>query len=325
MQNADKPLDKIEMVVRSVTDEAKFVRSYELAYQNDGELPAHHPGAHLAVHLPNGITRQYSLFDEPGVKRSYRIAVLNDPKSRGGSRYMHENVAVGDRLKVSGPFNLFPMATRARSALLIAGGIGVTPILSMAHELHSAGLPFALHYCARNEEEAAFVEFLRNKAPFSSRVTMHFDGGDPRNGLNLTQLLESPVDGCHVYCCGPNGLMNAVEAASSNWASGTVHFERFSVETGTFTENKAFKIFLKRSALELDVPPEKSILTVLNEAGFQIDTVCEQGVCGACMTDVLEGVPDHRDQILTDEEKKANDVITVCCSRAKSAKLVLDI
>lgn len=325
MPNQAVTLNKHVLVVRAIKDEARNVRSFELALDDSAELPAAEAGAHLAVHLGNGLTRQYSLFDEPGIRTSYRVAVLNDPQSRGGSRYLHEQVKVGDRLSVSGPFNHFPLAPNSASALLIAGGIGVTPILSMAQHLHRCGVPFELHYCARNEQEAAFVEFLRDIAPFNESVRMHFDGGDPGKGLDVEALLAKVVDGQHLYCCGPGGLMNAVEAASSHWPTDAVHFERFKADPVAAAENTTFDVYLARSKMELTVPADKSILKVLKEAGLEIDTVCEEGVCGSCLTDVLEGTPEHRDQILTDDEKRANDVMAVCCSRAKCGRLVLDL
>ncbi|WP_175425543.1 PDR/VanB family oxidoreductase [Trinickia violacea] len=325
MQHQTGTLDKQTLIVRAVTDEANGIRSYELTREDYTDLPAYAPGAHVAVHLGNGITRQYSLYDEPGVRNAYRIAVLKDPASRGGSRFLHDEVAVGEQLQVSGPFNNFPMAASATSALLIAGGIGITPIMSMAYRLHRDGKPFALHYCARYEKDAAFVEFLQRAAPFKDCVHMHFDGGDPRKGLDVKALLVDVVQGRHVYCCGPGGLMRAVETAASHWPSGSVHFERFSADKREVTKSIPFRIYLRRSGVELEVPADKSILDVLKQAGFNVNTVCEQGVCGACLTDVVEGVPEHRDHVLTEEEKRLNDVMAVCCSRSKTARLVLDV
>ncbi|WP_044874460.1 PDR/VanB family oxidoreductase [Pseudomonas sp. LFM046] len=325
MPSQNATLNKQELVVLAIKDEANNIRSFELALGDRGDLPVVEAGAHLAVHLSNGLTRQYSLFDAPGIKNSYRVAVLKDPQSRGGSQYLHEQVKVGDKLSVSGPFNNFPLSPNSASALLIAGGIGVTPILSMAHHLHRCGTSFELYYCARNLQEAAFVDLLRDSVPFKESVEMYFDGGDPSKGLDVKALLATVVEGRHLYCCGPGGLMNAVEAASSHWPADTVHFERFKADPVTTAANTEFKVYLARSKVELVVPCDKSILKVLKEAGFEIDTVCEEGVCGSCLTDVLEGVPEHRDQILTDDEKSANDVIAVCCSRAKSGRLVLDL
>ncbi|OXY83762.1 PDR/VanB family oxidoreductase [Oceanimonas doudoroffii] len=324
MRNPITPLDKQPLIVRAVKDEARNIRSVELALESGEALPPFEAGAHLAMHLDNGLTRQYSLYDRPGIRHSYRVAVLKDPASRGGSRFMHE-LKVGDRISVSGPVNHFPLAKEAASSLLIAGGIGVTPILSMALALHHVGSPFQMHYCARHAEDAAFVDWLKNAAPFGDRVQLHFDGGDPSKGLDLRALLAEVVPGRHLYCCGPGGLMDAVEAASSHWPAGTVHFERFKASPVVTGENRPFRIYLCRSKMELEVPAEKTALKVLKENGFDIDTICEEGVCGSCLTDVLEGEPEHRDQILTEDEKSMNDVMAVCCSRAKSDRLVLDL
>ncbi|MBN3723270.1 PDR/VanB family oxidoreductase [Burkholderia sp. Ac-20379] len=325
MSNHVTPLDRHPLVVRAIAEEAAGIRSFELAAPDGAALPGYAPGAHLAVHLGNGITRQYSLYEAHGPADRYRIAVLNDPASRGGSRYLHEAVRVGTELRVSGPFNHFPMSPGARRAVLIAGGIGITPILSMASQLHRDGTPFTLHYCARRERDAAFVARLRDAAPFRDAVRLHFDDGDPARGLDVVAALAEAPDGCHVYCCGPGGLMNAVEQASAHWPVGAVHFERFAAEPVAGASNAAFRVVLRRSGREFDVPADKTILQVLRAAGLAVPTVCEQGVCGACLTDVAEGVPDHRDRILTDGEKAANDVIAVCCSRARSERLVLDL
>ncbi|VWB06162.1 ferredoxin [Burkholderia lata] len=324
-QHQSGALDRQVLIVRAVADEANGIRSYELATEDGAALPAYEPGAHVAVHLENGITRQYSLYEAAGLRKTYRIAVLKDPASRGGSRFLHEQVGVGERVRISGPYNHFPMTAGATSSLLIAGGIGITPILSMAARLFSEGQPFALHYCARREQDAAFVDLLRCGVPFAAHVHLHFDGGDPGKGLDVRSLLSGVTEGRHLYCCGPGGLMNAVEAAASHWPAGTVHFERFAAETADAAENTAFRIHLCKSGLDLDVPADKSVLQVLKHAGFDISTVCEQGVCGACLTDVVDGVPEHRDQILTDDEKRANDVMAVCCSRSRSPRLVLDL
>lgn len=318
-------LDKQALIVRAINDEATNIRSYELAFADGAALPPAEAGAHVAIHLPNGLTRQYSLYDQPGAKTVYRIAVLKDPKSRGGSEFMHEQVKVGDQLNISGPFNNFPLSAKHQSATLIAGGIGLTPVISMARHLHQCGTPFSLHYCARNEVDAAFVEELRREEAFSGAVQMYFDGGDPAKGLNVRDLLAEIVGERHLYCCGPGGLMDAVEAATKHWPKGTVHFERFKAEPVNSAENTKFTIHLSRSNVEFEVPADKSILNVLREQGFDIDTVCEEGVCGSCLTDVLEGIPEHRDQILNDDEKSKNDVMAVCCSRAKTSRLVLDI
>ncbi|UTW13122.1 PDR/VanB family oxidoreductase [Marinobacterium rhizophilum] len=325
MSNPMNTLDRQELLVRAVKDETPLIRSFELVLDSGAELPPFEAGAHLAIHLGNGLTRQYSLFDAPGTGCSYRVAVLKDAASRGGSMYMHDEVQVGDRIRVTGPGNNFPLAEEAATSVLIGGGIGVTPILSMALELHRQGAEFEMHYCARSAEDAAFVDWLRSEAPFRDRVQMHFDGGDPARGLDVQALLAEVIEGRHLYCCGPGGLMDAVEAASSHWPANAVHFERFKASVVATAENQPFSVYLSRSGLELEVPADKSVLRVLRENGFDINTLCEEGVCGSCLTDVLDGEPEHRDQILSADEKSLNDVMAVCCSRAKSSRLVLDL
>lgn len=325
MRNDVPKLNKVTLVVKAVVEEAKGIRSYELVSPNAEPLPAIEAGAHLALHLKNGFTRHYSLFNEPGESNSYQIAVLNDPSSRGGSAFIHREISEGDFVSISGPRNNFPVSSDTKTAMLIAGGIGVTPIISMARFFHKAGIPFQFHYCAKTAAEAAFVELLKNNEPYRESVIFHFDQGDPSQGINLKQVLDPHVDGLHLYCCGPNGLMNAVEDASSHWPQETVHFERFKAEASGKQENSAFKVVLSRSNVELVVPEDKTIMQVMRENGIASESLCEEGICGSCLTDVLSGKPEHRDQILTDEEKAACDVIAICCSRAKTDTLVLDI
>jgi len=319
--------NKSPLIINSIQTETAAITSYELVAQNGEALPKIDAGAHLVFHLENGLTRYYSLYDTPGESHSYHVAVLKDPSSRGGSAYIHEHFHVQDQVLVSGPNNNFPISEKTQRAVLIAGGIGVTPIISMARHCHQNGIPLELHYCARFKNDAAFVDLLAQVEPYHSQVTFHFDGGDPTKGANLTELLQSYDEGAHLYCCGPDGLMNAVEKAASHWPSGTVHFERFKATQteGAEQSNKPFKVTLKRSNMTLDVPTDKSILQVLRSNGFEMDSVCEEGICGSCLTDVLAGELDHRDQILTAEEKADNDVMAICCSRAKSNELILDI
>lgn len=317
-------LDHATLVVRGVRDVARGIRSYELAPPDGGALPPAEAGAHLVLHLPNGLARQYSLCDAAGARESYRIAVLREPGGRGGSTHMHDEVTEGAGLRVSGPLNNFPLAGDAADSLLVAGGIGITPIISMARTLHAQGKAFSLHYCAREPEAAAFLGEI-GEAPFADSVTFHFDGGDPAKGLDARGLLAPVTAGRHLYCCGPAGLMDAVEEASAHWPRGTVHFERFKAAPAETGEDLPFTVRLARTGIELEVAGDKTVLQVLRDNGVEVATVCEEGLCGSCLTDVLEGEPDHRDRILTDEEKAANDVMAVCCSRAKTPLVVLDI
>ncbi len=322
--NALERLQKTPLRVTGRNDEADHVLSLELAASGGGELPPVEPGSHLIVHLDNDLVRQYSLTDVAGSRDRYHLGILRDPQSRGGSAFIHEQVEIGDLIEVTGPRNHFPLVLGAAHCLLIAGGIGITPILSMARSLHAQGASFELHYCARSRSQAAFVNWLEN-APFANRVSFHFDGGDPRRGLDLKALLQPLKPGQHLFCCGPAGLMNAVEVAAQHWPRGAVHFERFKADQDGIGDNRPFRLQLARSQLELEVPADRSALDVLREHGFEIESICEEGVCGSCLVDVEAGEIDHRDQILTSEERRDNDVMTVCCSRARGDRLVLDL
>lgn len=327
MSKTNTQLDKVLLTIKRIQSETSAIKSYELVAKDGETLPKIEAGAHLVFHLDNGLTRYYSLYDSPGDSQSYHVAVLKDVNSRGGSEFIHDNFKTLDQVLVSGPKNNFPVSDKTKKAVLIAGGIGVTPIISMARHCFQNKIPLALHYCARARDEAAFVELLEQIEPYRDQVTFHFDGGDPTKGVDLSALLQTYDEGTHLYCCGPDGLMNAVEKAASHWPSGTVHFERFKATSteANETANKPFKVVLKRSNVALDVPADQSILQVLRNNGFEMDSVCEEGICGSCLTDVLAGELDHRDQILTAEEKADNDVIAICCSRAKSDELILDI
>ncbi|MDJ0776395.1 MAG: PDR/VanB family oxidoreductase [Gammaproteobacteria bacterium] len=322
--NAFERLQQTALRVTARRDEADDILSLALAAPDGSELPPVEPGSHLVVHLANGLVRQYSLTDSAGRRDHYHLGILRDPRSRGGSAFIHDRVEVGATLEVTGPRNHFPLVPGAARSLLIAGGIGITPILSMARSLHAADADFELHYCARSRGQAAFVDWLENSG-FADRVHFHFDGGDRARGLDVTTLLQPLIPGQHLYCCGPTGLMDAVEAAASHWPRGSVHFERFKANQDGLGDNRPFRMVLTRSGLELEVPAERSALDVLRDHGFEIESICEEGVCGSCLVDVEEGEIDHRDQILTPAERRDNDVMTVCCSRALGEILVLNL
>ncbi len=318
-------LNERPLVVRRVLQEAARIRSYELVAKDGAELPPFEAGAHLIVHLPNGLARQYSLCNQPGVNGVYQVAVLRELEGRGGSACMHDEIKEGDVLPITGPENNFPLVAAADKHLLIGGGIGITPILAMVRHLHETGADFALHYCARSPEEAAFVAFLKG-APFADRVHFHYDGGDPSKGLDVAALLKDHAAGTHLYCCGPTGLMDAVRAASAHWPESHVHFESFKAAQSFDTaDDQSFEVVLAKSGKTYKVPADQTILEVLEDNGHTVDSVCQEGICGACLTDVVEGEPEHRDEVLTDEERDSNKLMTICCSRSKSARLVLDL
>jgi vanillate O-demethylase ferredoxin subunit len=306
--------------------EALGVASFELVAPDGGPLPAFTAGAHIDVHVPGGKVRQYSLCNDPAERDRYIIAVLDVPDSRGGSRAMHELVHAGATLTISAPKNHFELAPHARRSLLLAGGIGVTPILCMAESLQRAGADFALHYCSRSPARTAFRRRIL-QSPFADRAQFHFDDGADDQKLDLAALLKHPEPGTHLYVCGPRGFMDAVlaTARARGWPGAQLHYEFFAADVGPRDSDGSFEVRLARSARSLRVARDQTVVEAVAAAGVAIPTSCEQGVCGTCLTRVLDGQPDHRDMYLTDEEQQRNDCFLPCCSRAKSATLVLDL
>jgi len=315
----------IDVVVVSRNDEAQGICSFELAAADGSPLPTFSAGAHIDVHLPDGLVRQYSLCNHPEERHRYLIGVLNDPASRGGSRSLHEQVQAGARLRISAPRNLFPLAEGARRSLLFAGGIGITPILCMAEQLAHGGGDFELHYCARSSERAAFVQRIRN-APFADRLFVHFDE-QPETALDIAQVLGSPQDDVHLYVCGPGGFMQHVlgSARGLGWQEACLHREYFAAAPVDASNDGSFSVQVGSTGQVFEVPADQTVVQVLERHGIEIAMSCEQGICGTCLTRVLQGTPDHRDLFLTEEEQALNDQFTPCCSRSKSPLLVLDI
>jgi ferredoxin-NADP reductase len=321
---------QLMLMVRQIRYEAKGINSYELVSQTGASLPPFTAGAHIDVHLPNGMTRQYSLCNSPSERHRYVIAVLRDDNGRGGSKNLHDSLHVQAIVKVSQPRNNFSLVPDAKKVILLGGGIGVTPIKSMAHALESAGVPFEMHYCARNAECVAFAEQL--EGPWKhGQLHFHFDNGNPADGLNLEQLLKDHEDGTHVFYCGPGGFMKACAEATAHWPAGTVHLEHFKApETprstaadGLADASGSFAIKIASTGAMLDVPADRSIAEVLEQAGVTIETSCLAGLCGTCKIRYLEGEVDHQDYILGDDEH--GQWLTACVSRAKSKLLVLDL
>ncbi|MBC8786091.1 PDR/VanB family oxidoreductase [Pseudomonas fluorescens] len=315
----------IEVVVTSRRTEAQDICSYELASVDGSPLPAFSAGAHIDVHLPDGLIRQYSLCNHPQERHRYVIGVLNDPASRGGSRSLHAHVHAGTRLSISAPRNLFPLAHEARRSLLFAGGIGITPILCMAERLAHTGADFELHYCARARERAAFVQRLK-ASPFAERVFLHFDE-QPDTALHAAEVLAAPADDVHVYVCGPGGFMQHIleSARAQGWQEACLHSEYFSAAPVDSSLDGGFSVQIGSSGEVFEIPADKSVVQVLESHGIEIAVSCEQGICGTCLTRVLQGIPEHRDLFLTEQEQALNDQFTPCCSRSKTPLLVLDI
>lgn len=305
---------------------ATAIVMFELVSLDGQPLPAFTAGAHIDVHVPNGLVRQYSLCSDPQDRSVYRIAVLQENEGRGGSKGMHALVETGATLRISAPRNLFELAPDAQRSLLLAGGIGVTPLLAMAQSLAAQQRDFALHYFARSQDRAAFVEELR-ASPFSDKVHLHFDDVPAKVQADVAQLLQTPQSGLHLYTCGPKGFMDAVlgQARDGGWAEAHLHYEFFSAEPVLTGDEGEFQVRLARSGQTIAIRADQTIVAALTEAGVSVPVSCEQGVCGTCLTKVLEGEPDHRDMYLTPEEQARNDQMLLCCSRARSACLVLDL
>lgn len=285
----------------------------------DGESPYWEPGAHIDVLMPNGIERQYSLCGIVGDDR-WRIGVLREPKSRGGSEYVHENVKVGDRLSLQGPRNNFALV-EAPVYQFIAGGIGITPILPMIRAVEASGLQWRLTYGGRSISTMAFMDEL---AAYGDRVTLWPQ--DEKGILPIADLVGALEPDSVVYCCGPGPLLDAIEGAMDGPLRDRLHLERFRADQRLLNQDRLpFDIYLDYSELELHVPADKTIIEVVEAAGVDVMTSCREGTCGTCETFVLEGVPDHRDSYLSPADKSSNEMMMICCSRAKTPRLVLDL
>lgn len=306
--------------------EAEGVCSFELVATDGQALPSFSAGSHIDVQVPGGLVRQYSLCNAPGETHRYLIAVLKEPTSRGGSKAMHEQLESGDEIEISAPKNHFPLATEAERSFLLAGGIGITPILCMAEQLASIGANFELHYCTRSPARTAFLEHI-TRSTLATRTRFHFDDGEAEQKADLESLLGTPRGNTHLYVCGPKGFIDAVlsVARRAGWKDDRLHCEFFSAQPLKSDADRSFEVKLASSGRVIVVPSNRTVVQALSDAGVEVLTSCEQGVCGTCLTRVLEGTPEHRDAFLTPDEQAANDQFTPCCSRAKSQCLVLDL
>lgn len=318
----------LDVRVRQIRYEGKGINSYELTSPAGNELPRFEAGAHIDIHLKNGIIRQYSLCNSSADRDRYVIAVLKDEGGRGGSRAVHEGLSAGDVVTISKPRNHFALTRDARKVILIAGGIGVTPLKAMAHELESGGVDFEMHYCARSPDAAAFgreFESMRR----SGILHYHFDDGGASSKLDLAKLLAEPTPGTHVYYCGPAGFMAACADAASHWPKGTVHFEHFKAPEqpkrlpGNAENAEGCEVTIASTGQVIRLKPEQSLSDALNEAGVAVATSCCAGLCATCKVRYLEGEVEHNDFILGEDERR--EYLTTCVSRPVSARLVLDL
>jgi len=317
---------KMLLRVSKKTVEAEGVYSFELIDPSGKALPPFNPGAHIDVYLRAGLVRQYSLCNNPRERQRYLIGVLRTPDSRGGSQAMHDDIEEGSLLEIGMPRNHFPIAPATKRSLLIAGGIGVTPILSMAEQLANTDADFSMHYCSRSLQRTAFFKRI-NAARYAQRVTFHFSDGALSQRLNLQTLLADPDPATHLYVCGPAGFMDAVidTAKKNGWCDERLHREYFAAGALSSGSDVEFHVKLASTGKIYHIAKDKTVLATLSEAGILIPAMCQQGICGTCLTRVVNGEPDHRDSYLNQEDRMRNDVFLPCCSRAHSAMLVLNL
>ncbi|MFA5976554.1 MAG: PDR/VanB family oxidoreductase [Elusimicrobiota bacterium] len=306
---------------------ADGVRLLTLEARGDERLPSWEPGSHVDLHLAPDVIRQYSLCGPCADTKTYQVAVKLEPQSRGGSRHVHEVLHVGSELEISRPRNLFPMQQSSPHSVLLAGGIGITPIISMARALKAQNQTFELLYFTRSEAHAAFRdELVDGDLQQCCRLVCGSDGKAVREMLE--KVLSKRPAGAHMYLCGPQPFMEAVQEVASRcgWPDKSVHLEYFSAAEKEMADPaKAFELKLERSGITLTVPAGKTIIDALREQGIEVETSCEQGICGTCIASVLDGTPEHHDHFLTEQEKARGDCIALCVSRSRSNVLVLDV
>jgi vanillate O-demethylase ferredoxin subunit len=310
----------MQVRVKRINYEAESINSYELVLPAGGDLAPFTAGSHIDLHLPNGMIRSYSLVNDPSERHRYVIAINKDAASRGGSRHIHEILRAGDLITISPPKSNFDLQESAAHTVLIAGGIGITPLLAMIRRLNALGRSCKLHYAARTRAAAAFLDELKTLGP---SLHLHVDEEAGRV-LDIPAIVRNAPDGAHLYCCGPVPMLEAFEAATADRPSTQVHVEYFTAKEKPAVEG-GFQVKLARSNHTITVEPGKTILNALLDAGIAVNYACTEGVCGTCETRVIEGIPDHRDLFLGKEEQAANTTMMICCSGSKSSTLVLDL
>ncbi|MFZ3361137.1 MAG: PDR/VanB family oxidoreductase [Xanthobacteraceae bacterium] len=314
----------IEARLTGIEDVARDTKLYTFARVEGGALPAYKPGAHIDLHLPNGLLRQFSLVVPNSDPASYVVGVKRDENSRGGSRYIIDEMKVGDRIKISAPRNNFPLIENADHVLLVAGGIGITPIWCMTQQLIALGRPWTLHYSCRSRADMAFLEALKALDPQS--VHLHFDEEAGGKFVDLGAAIAAAPANSHFYCCGPNPMLKAFEAAAASRPRSNVHVEYFTPkDDAAATGTGGFWVELARSGEEYYIPAGKKVLEVLFDAGVDVDYSCELGICGACETRVISGTPIHHDSVLSEEEQATNEKVMICCCGCATERLVLDM
>jgi len=318
------PHGPIDARLSKIEDVARDTKLYTFQRVDGAKLPAYKPGAHIDLHLPNGLTRQFSLVVPGSDLDSYTVGVKRDENSRGGSRYIIDQMKVGDQIKISAPRNNFPLIENAEHVVLIAGGIGITPIWCMAQELVALGRSWKIHYACRSQADMAFLNELRKLDP--KFVHLHFDDAAGGKVLDLATAIADAPANAHFYCCGPNPMLKAFEAAAASRPRSNIHVEYFTPKDDTAAAPiGGFWVELARSGEEYFIPPGKKVLEVLFDAGVDVDYSCELGICGACETKVISGIPEHHDSVLSEEEQASNTKVMICCCGSKTERLILDM
>lgn len=318
---------ELKVIVDGIYRQGRHNLSVNLVAENGQPLPEWQPGAHIDVHLRDGLVRQYSLTGQSRIRSHYQICIARDRQSRGGSRYVHDSLRPGQVLSISVPRNLFPLQP-AGKVILMAAGIGITPLYAMAEALELSGVPFVLHYYVKQRGDEAFLAQLsKSFAHGFCEIWYSSEGHSPRDHLPA-ELLTIAED-THLYLCGPQEFMTQVsqQATACGWRSENIHTEAFKPALPTsMSIDEGFTVTIARTGQQCIVSPDQTIARVLLENGVDVPLSCEMGMCGACLTRVTEGEIDHRDTVQSDAEKSgAEQYIALCCSRSKSANLVIDL
>jgi ferredoxin-NADP reductase len=312
-------VDQLRLRVRDRFAASSTVAAIVLEHPEGAELPAWTPGAHLTLHLPTGLERQYSLCGDPADRTTYRLGVLLEPAGRGGSAWVHEHLHPGEHITVTGPRNNFELVPATRHRFL-AGGVGITPILPMVRECVARGTDWRLTYLGRTRESMAFLDEL---GAFDGRVRVHVD--EESGVADIEKLLDGVDEDCLVYACGPEGLLRAVETAMTSRPVGSLRVERFAPREPGPSADRPFTVTFATSGITAEVPADSSILDVAEKHGLPVDFSCREGTCGTCETAILQGRADHRDAVLSAEEKEAGETLLICVSRALTAEIELDL
>lgn len=315
--------ESLHIRVASVHDEAADVRSYDLRAEGNGALPRFTAGAHIDLHLPNGMIRSYSLCNAPSERDRYVIAVQKDSMGRGGSRFIYDEMQVGQKLQISAPRNNFMLAEDASHTVMIAGGIGITPFRSMVSRLEELGRSWELYYCVRNRDRAAFINEWGTHSGIN-RVRLNVDQEPGGRMLDLAEVIRGASPQAHFYCCGPLPMLAEFERVTESIPQHQVHLEYFNAKQPVLSEGE-FEVELSRTGQVIQIKAGQSILDAVIELGIDVPYACSEGVCGSCETVVLAGTPDHQDSVLSPDEQSEGNKMMICCSRAKSERLVLDL